>query len=84
MTMIQAFEAPWPIIQANAIYFSSSILCLCDDQHILSLFYTQVILRYFYLQLSVIVKRIILNEKYLYSGVWIVGGEAESVSRCNC
>ncbi|KAH9723110.1 protein SHOOT GRAVITROPISM 6 [Citrus sinensis] len=39
---IQAFEAPWPIIQANAIYFSSSILCLCDDQHILSLFYTQV------------------------------------------
>ncbi|KAH9723105.1 protein SHOOT GRAVITROPISM 6 [Citrus sinensis] len=29
-------------IQANAIYFSSSILCLCDDQHILSLFYTQV------------------------------------------
>ncbi|KAK1562913.1 hypothetical protein Q3G72_018949 [Acer saccharum] len=39
---IQAFEAPWPIIQANAIYFSSSILSLSDDQHILALYYTQV------------------------------------------
>ncbi|KAJ4705027.1 protein SHOOT GRAVITROPISM 6-like [Melia azedarach] len=39
---IQAFEAPWPIIQANAIYFSSIILSLSDDQHILSLYYTQM------------------------------------------
>ncbi|KAK3226648.1 hypothetical protein Dsin_006510 [Dipteronia sinensis] len=39
---IQAFEAPWPIIQANAIYFSSSVLSLSDDQHILALYYTQV------------------------------------------
>ncbi|KAL5740899.1 hypothetical protein ACOSQ2_030079 [Xanthoceras sorbifolium] len=39
---IQAFEAPWPIIQANAIYISSSMLSLSDDQHILALYYTQV------------------------------------------
>ncbi|GAV58925.1 hypothetical protein CFOL_v3_02458 [Cephalotus follicularis] len=39
---LQAFDAPWPIIQANAIYFSSCILSLSDDQHILSLYFTQV------------------------------------------
>ncbi|XP_038697854.1 protein SHOOT GRAVITROPISM 6 isoform X2 [Tripterygium wilfordii] len=39
---IQAFDAPWPIIQANAIYFCSSMLSLSDDQHILSRYYTQV------------------------------------------
>ncbi|XP_044471670.1 protein SHOOT GRAVITROPISM 6 isoform X2 [Mangifera indica] len=39
---IQAFEAPWPTIQANAIYFSSSIISLSDDQRILALYYTQV------------------------------------------
>ncbi|KAF7818681.1 protein SHOOT GRAVITROPISM 6 isoform X1 [Senna tora] len=39
---VQAFDAPWPIIQANAIYFSSSMLSLSDDQHILALYYTQV------------------------------------------
>ncbi|KAM3689336.1 hypothetical protein ACB098_09G040300 [Castanea mollissima] len=39
---IQAFDAPWPIIQANAIYFSSSMLSLSDDQHILARYYTQV------------------------------------------
>ncbi|GLT92277.1 hypothetical protein SLE2022_101210 [Rubroshorea leprosula] len=39
---IQAFDAPWPIIQANAIYFSSSILSLSDDHHVLGLYYTQV------------------------------------------
>lgn len=43
--MWQAFDAPWPMIQANAIYFSSSMLALTDDQHILSLHYTQVILQ---------------------------------------
>ncbi|XP_022143882.1 protein SHOOT GRAVITROPISM 6 [Momordica charantia] len=41
-TTIKAFDAPWPMIQANAIYFSSSMLALTDDQHILSLYYTQV------------------------------------------
>ncbi|XP_038883577.1 protein SHOOT GRAVITROPISM 6 isoform X3 [Benincasa hispida] len=41
-TTIKAFDAPWPMIQANAIYFSSSMLALTDDQHILSLHYTQV------------------------------------------
>ncbi|XP_034223743.1 protein SHOOT GRAVITROPISM 6 isoform X1 [Prunus dulcis] len=39
---IQAFDAPWPIIQANAIYFSSCMLSLSDDQHILTLYYAQV------------------------------------------
>ncbi|MFQ6635872.1 hypothetical protein Gotur_010729 [Gossypium turneri] len=38
----QAFDAPWPIIQANAIYVSSSILSLSDDRHILTLYYSQV------------------------------------------
>jgi len=40
----QAFDAPWPIIQANAVYFSSSMLSLSDDQPILSRYYTQVFL----------------------------------------
>lgn len=39
---IQAFDAPWPIIQANAIYFSSSMLSQTDDQRILALYYSQV------------------------------------------
>ncbi|XP_022747825.1 protein SHOOT GRAVITROPISM 6-like isoform X4 [Durio zibethinus] len=42
VSTIQAFDAPWPIIQANAIYVSSSILSLSDDQHILALYYSQV------------------------------------------
>lgn len=43
--MLQAFDAPWPIIQANAIYFSSCMLSLSDDQHILTLYYAQVSFR---------------------------------------
>ncbi|GAB4833550.1 Protein SHOOT GRAVITROPISM 6 [Ancistrocladus abbreviatus] len=39
---IQAFDAPWPIIQANAIYFSSSLLSQTDDQRILALYYSQI------------------------------------------
>ncbi|GAB2235811.1 hypothetical protein Drorol1_Dr00026252 [Drosera rotundifolia] len=39
---IQAYDAPWPIIQANAIHFSCTMLSQTDDQHILSLYYTQV------------------------------------------
>ncbi|CAI9097916.1 OLC1v1034435C1 [Oldenlandia corymbosa var. corymbosa] len=31
---IQAFDAPWPVIQANAVYLCSSILALSDDQHL--------------------------------------------------
>ncbi|XAR69166.1 hypothetical protein NMG60_11000655 [Bertholletia excelsa] len=41
-SIIQAYDAPWPVIQANAIYFSSCLLCLSDDQHISALYYTQV------------------------------------------
>ncbi|OIV92177.1 hypothetical protein TanjilG_30818 [Lupinus angustifolius] len=39
---VQAFDAPWPIIQANAIYFCSSMLSLSDNQHILAVYHTQV------------------------------------------
>jgi len=42
-SFMQAFDAPWPIIQANAIYFSSSMLSRTDDQRILALYYSQVI-----------------------------------------
>lgn len=39
---LQGFDAPWPIIQANAIYFSCSMLSLSDDQRTSSLYYTEV------------------------------------------
>ncbi|XP_022634964.1 protein SHOOT GRAVITROPISM 6 isoform X6 [Vigna radiata var. radiata] len=39
---VQAFDAPWPIIQANAIYFCCSMLSLSDNQHILSVYHSQV------------------------------------------
>ncbi|CAO2839468.1 unnamed protein product [Amaranthus hypochondriacus] len=39
---IQAFDAPWPIIQANAMYFCCSMLSQTDDQRILTLYYSQV------------------------------------------
>lgn len=41
-SIIQAYDAPWPVIQANGIYFSSCILSLTDDHRILSLYYSQV------------------------------------------
>lgn len=40
--MKQALDAPWPIIQANAIYLASSMLSLSDDQRILILYYAQI------------------------------------------
>ncbi|KAK9079338.1 hypothetical protein SSX86_001009 [Deinandra increscens subsp. villosa] len=39
---VQAFDAPWPSIQANAMYLSSSMLSLTDDQHISLSYYYQV------------------------------------------
>lgn len=42
VSIIQAFEAHWPVIQANAIYFSSNLLLFSDDQHILAPYYSQV------------------------------------------
>ncbi|KAL6585414.1 Protein SHOOT GRAVITROPISM 6 [Orobanche minor] len=39
---IQAFEAPWPVIQANAIYLCSSIISFSSDQHISALYQSQV------------------------------------------
>ncbi|KAK3043023.1 hypothetical protein RJ639_002591 [Escallonia herrerae] len=41
-SIIQAFDAPWPVIQANAIYLSSSMLALSDDQHFSAGYYNQV------------------------------------------
>ncbi|KAL3623358.1 Protein SHOOT GRAVITROPISM 6 [Castilleja foliolosa] len=41
-SMIQAFEAPWPVIQANAIYLCSSIISFSSDQHISALYQSQV------------------------------------------
>lgn len=42
-SLIQSFDAPWPIIQANAIYFSSCILTLLEDQHALAHYQLQVL-----------------------------------------
>nr|XP_029119800.1 protein SHOOT GRAVITROPISM 6 isoform X2 [Elaeis guineensis] len=39
---IQAFDAPWPVIQANAIYFSCCMLSLSDDQRTLAPYFSQV------------------------------------------
>ncbi|KAG6403788.1 hypothetical protein SASPL_136020 [Salvia splendens] len=41
-SLIQAFEAPWPVIQANAIYLCSSIIALSSVQHISTLYLSQV------------------------------------------
>ncbi|GER36839.1 ARM repeat superfamily protein [Striga asiatica] len=41
-SIIQAFEAPWPVIQANAIYLCSSIISFSSDQHISALYLSQV------------------------------------------
>uniref|UniRef100_A0A2P2LR37 Protein SHOOT GRAVITROPISM 6 isoform X2 n=1 Tax=Rhizophora mucronata TaxID=61149 RepID=A0A2P2LR37_RHIMU len=41
-SIVQAFDAHWPVVQANAIYLASSILSLSDDQHILAVYYSQV------------------------------------------
>lgn len=40
--IIQAFDAPWPVIQANAVYFCSSMLATLDDKHMSALYYSQV------------------------------------------
>ncbi|KAL2487315.1 Protein SHOOT GRAVITROPISM 6 [Abeliophyllum distichum] len=41
-SIIQAFDAPWPVIQANAVYLCSSMLAVSEDQHISALYYSQV------------------------------------------
>ena len=61
--MMQAFDAPWPTIQANAIYFASSMLSVSDDQHILALYYTRVMLG---LQLLLVIA-------FEYSGFFVNG-----------
>ncbi|WMV44635.1 hypothetical protein MTR67_038020 [Solanum verrucosum] len=37
-----AFDAPWPVVQANAVYLCSCVLSLSDDKHISSHYYNQV------------------------------------------
>lgn len=44
-SVTQAFDAPWPVIQANAVYLCSSMLAVSEDQHISALYYSQVIIR---------------------------------------
>lgn len=39
---IQAFDAPWPVIQANAVYFASSMLSILDDERSSTPYLTQV------------------------------------------
>ncbi|XP_020263565.1 protein SHOOT GRAVITROPISM 6 isoform X2 [Asparagus officinalis] len=41
-SLIQAFDAPWPVIQANAIYFASCMLSLLEDQRSLAPYFSQV------------------------------------------
>lgn len=41
-SLIQAFEAPWPVVQANAIYLCSSIIAFSSVQHISTLYLSQV------------------------------------------
>uniref|UniRef100_A0A1D1ZA33 HEAT repeat-containing protein 7A n=3 Tax=Anthurium amnicola TaxID=1678845 RepID=A0A1D1ZA33_9ARAE len=41
-SVIQAFDAPWPVIQANAIYLSSCMLSLLDDQRSLVSYFPEV------------------------------------------
>ncbi|XP_006354395.1 protein SHOOT GRAVITROPISM 6 isoform X1 [Solanum tuberosum] len=41
-SIIQAFDAPWPVVQANAVYLCSCVLSLSDDKHISSHYYNQV------------------------------------------
>ncbi|KAL5709726.1 Protein SHOOT GRAVITROPISM 6 [Ranunculus cassubicifolius] len=43
VSIIQAFDAPWPIIQANAVYLCSSILSQSsDDQRVWGPYYSRV------------------------------------------
>ncbi|KAG6476556.1 hypothetical protein ZIOFF_065798 [Zingiber officinale] len=41
-SLIQAFDSPWPVIQANAVYFSSCLLSLAEDQRLLAPYCSQV------------------------------------------
>ncbi|CAA6662595.1 unnamed protein product [Spirodela intermedia] len=41
-SVIQAYDAPWPVIQANAVYFSSCLLSLLDDQRASASFFPEV------------------------------------------
>ncbi|XP_071908326.1 protein SHOOT GRAVITROPISM 6-like isoform X2 [Coffea arabica] len=43
VSIIQAFDAPWPVVQANAVYLCSSMLALSEDQCISPLYCNQVL-----------------------------------------
>ncbi|XP_042457067.1 protein SHOOT GRAVITROPISM 6-like isoform X1 [Zingiber officinale] len=42
-SLIQAFDSPWPVIQANAVYFSSCLLSLAEDQRSLAPYCSQAL-----------------------------------------
>ena len=65
----QAFDAPWLIIQANAIYFSSCTLSLSDDHHILNQYYALVSFRhecYLFISWPIITKsNMVYSQKFM-------------------
>ncbi|KAI5680712.1 hypothetical protein M9H77_01939 [Catharanthus roseus] len=41
-SLIQGFDAPWPVIQANAVYLCSSTIAISDYQHMSAVYCNQV------------------------------------------
>lgn len=41
---MQGFDAPWPVIQANAVYLCSSTIAISDYQHMSAVYCNQVII----------------------------------------
>ena len=85
---MQAFDAPCPVVQANAVYLCSSMLALSEDQCISPLYCNQVTSNF---QMT----NVLLSKTYgicmpkfdwacLLLGAWNVDQQDESVSRCNC
>ena len=42
MMVLQAFESPWPLVQANAAYFAACLLSEISDSKPLALYLSQV------------------------------------------
>lgn len=41
-SFIQGFDAPWPVIQANAVYLCSCMIAISNDQHVPAVYQNQV------------------------------------------
>lgn len=39
---MQGFDAPWPVIQANAVYLCSCMIAISNDQHVPAAYHNQV------------------------------------------